>query len=66
MIVPTKLVEVAMVAELLTCQKIWHGCAPPVSTTREPYAVPSVLPIWKMYPPEPLSVSVPFSDRALA
>jgi hypothetical protein len=25
MMVPTKVVELAIVAELLTCQKIWHG-----------------------------------------
>jgi hypothetical protein len=37
-----------MVAELLTCQKIWQGCAPPIKCTRAPDAVTSVLPIWKM------------------
>ena len=48
MIVPTNVVEVAIVAELPTCQKIWHGCAPPIKWTLAPEAVTSVLPIWKM------------------
>lgn len=45
MMVPTKLVDVAIVAELPTCQKTWQGLAPPIRTTLAPDAVISVLPI---------------------
>jgi hypothetical protein len=53
MMVPTKLVEVAMVAELVTTQNTWHGWAPPVSEMTAFGAVTSVVgdaavPIWKM------------------
>jgi hypothetical protein len=53
MIVPTNVVEVAIVAELVTRQKMSQGCAPPIRWTREPDAVinvvgAAVVPIWKM------------------
>jgi hypothetical protein len=48
MIVPTNVVEVAIVAELVTRQKMSQGCAPLVRSTREEAPVTSVLAIWNM------------------
>jgi hypothetical protein len=66
--VPTKLLVVPSVAELPTCQKTLHACAPFSSTTRLPEAVIKVEPAWKMKTasalPPPLRVSEP--DRAIA
>src|ERR1019366_904719 len=67
-IVPTKLLVVPSVAELPTCQKTLHACAPFSSTTRLPEAVIKVEPAWKIKTasalPPPLRVSEP--DRAMA
>jgi hypothetical protein len=65
MMVPTKVVVVPRVAELLTCQKTLQGWAPLVKRTVAPGAVTSVLPIWKTNTPLPLSVSVPVSVGAV-
>ena len=65
MMLPTKVVETAIVAELPTTQKMSHGCAPLISDTRAPVAVTRVLPILKMYMPPPLSVSVPVKVGAV-
>src|SRR5437763_722038 len=45
MMVPTNVVVVSSVAELLTCQKTLQGCAPLMRTTLAPGAVTRVLPI---------------------
>jgi len=67
--VPTKVVVVPMVAELPTCQKTLHACAPPWSATRLPLAVMSVVPAWKTKTAEESpwasSVTVPVRDIAL-
>src|ERR1019366_7004540 len=67
-IVPTKLLVVPSVAELPTCQKTLHACAPFSSTTRLPEAVIKVEPAWKIKTasalPPPLRGSEP--DRAMA
>jgi hypothetical protein len=44
---PANLVEVPRVAELPTCQKTLHACAPPIRATELLEAVVSVDPIWK-------------------
>src|SRR5438477_7644263 len=64
MMVPMNVVDVAMVAELVTRQKTWQGWAPPMRMTLELGAVTSVVgaavvPIRNMLIPEPLRVSVP-------
>ena len=48
MTVPTKLEPVLSVAELPTCQKTLHACAPPESTTRLPVSAISVEADWKI------------------
>lgn len=45
---PWKAVFVPRVAELPTCQKTRHGCAPLITNTLELLAVVRVLAIWKM------------------
>ena len=61
--VPTKLVPVPSVAELPTCQKTSHGCAPLINTTEASLAVISVLATLKMKTalglPPALRVSAP-------
>src|SRR5580658_402233 len=62
-IVPTKSVPVPRVAELPTCQKTSHRCAPLMSATEALLAVIRVLPTWKIktasgFPPAS-RVSVP-------
>src|ERR1700719_171443 len=56
---PTRMVLVPTVAELPTCQNTFPAIAPLARTTEELLAAVSVLPIWKMYTPLPLSVRVP-------
>lgn len=46
---PAKIVSVPSVAELPTCQKIRHGCAPLIGTTTAELAVISVVPIWNTH-----------------
>ena len=70
MIVPSKAVDGAIVAELVTRQKIWQGWAPLMRTTWALFAVTrvvgaAVVPIKKMYIPEPLRVSVPVKVGAV-
>jgi hypothetical protein len=48
MMLPTKVVAGAMVAELPTVQKMSHGWAPPISSTRAALPVISVLAARKM------------------
>jgi hypothetical protein len=68
--VPTNDVVVPRVAELPTCQKTLHACAPPSRTTELLEAVMRVDPAWKMKTefgsPPPFNVTVPFSAKALA
>lgn len=45
---PWKRVFVPRVAELLTCRKMRHGCAPLITVTTALLAVVRVLPILKM------------------
>jgi hypothetical protein len=63
--VPIKFVPVPRVAELPTCQKTSHRCAPPMSATEALLAVMRVLPIRKMKGaselPLALRVTVPVS-----
>lgn len=47
MMLPTNVVEEAMVAELPTAQKMSQGWAPLIKLTREPAPVMSVLAAWK-------------------
>src|SRR6202165_447939 len=56
---PWNWVPVPSVAELPTCQYTAHGCAPAATTTCALVAVVSVLPIWNMKTPVPVSVRMP-------
>src|SRR5450830_1262940 len=62
---PASFVLVPRVAELPTCQNTLHFEPPLITTTDEPLAVVSVLPIWKTKTasgsPRALRVSVPVS-----
>jgi hypothetical protein len=66
--VPAKLLVVPSVAELPTCQKTLHACAPFSSSTVLPEALINVEPVWKMNTasasPPPSSVTVPVSAIA--
>jgi hypothetical protein len=68
MIVPTKLLVVPRVAELPTCQKTLHACAPFSSTTLLPEAEIKVEPAWKIKTapasPPPFRVTDPVSAMA--
>jgi hypothetical protein len=68
MMVPTKLLAVPRVAELPTCQKTLHACAPFSSATLLPDAEIKVEPAWKIKTasasPPPLRVTVPVSAMA--
>jgi len=63
--VPTKVEPVPRVAELPTCQKTLHACAPPIRATVLFVPVISVLAAWKMNTafgsPWASSVTVPFT-----
>jgi hypothetical protein len=69
-IVPTKEVVLPSVAELPTCQKTLHACAPFSRTTDEAEAVIKVEPAWKMKTalgsPPAFNVRGPVSCMALA
>ncbi len=67
---PTKVEPVPSVAELPTCQKTLHGCAPLTRFTLLPEAVVSDEPAWKMKTVSgsfcASSVSEPVSPSAVA